>query len=117
MKKRILYYRQMIDYLLDAGDISPADTDWAEVEREHLIQISFFQHERLVHLIVTVTFAVLEILSLIFIEVNCNIFTIIFSGLLLVLLVPYIMHYMLLEREIHKMYAQFDRIVALEFIL
>ena len=53
----------------------------------HLIQVSFFQHERLIHLIVTVTFA------------------------LLILLIPYIRHYYILENEVQKMYGQYDRMM------
>ena len=32
---------------------------------EHLVQVGFFQHERLIHLIVTVTFALLEMLAIV----------------------------------------------------
>ena len=39
MEKRILNYRKYIDELLQK-----TGADWAAVSREHLIQISFFQH-------------------------------------------------------------------------
>ncbi|MFQ8981070.1 MAG: hypothetical protein ACLR6I_11570 [Waltera sp.] len=32
--------------------------------QEHLVQVGFFQHERLIHLIITVTFALLEMLAI-----------------------------------------------------
>ena len=57
MEKRIINYRKYIDELLQKDNL-----DWDEVIREHLIQVSFFQHERLIHLIVTVTFAILEVI-------------------------------------------------------
>ena len=53
MKNRIITYRQRIDALLAHP---PDGTDWDSVLHEHLTQVSFFQHERLIHLIVTVTF-------------------------------------------------------------
>lgn len=56
MEKRILSYRKYIDELLQQTNV-----DWTAVIREHLIQVAFFQHERLIHLIVTVTFAILEV--------------------------------------------------------
>lgn len=61
-----------------------------------------FQHERLIHLIVTVTFAVITVLSL-FAPLLTGIMTLYgFTMLLLVLLVPYIFHYYTLENETQK---------------
>ena len=59
MKNRILTYRKYIDSLLQSGE----DCDWKYIKQEHLTQVAFFQHERLVHLIVTITFAILELLT------------------------------------------------------
>ena len=59
MKNRILTYRKYIDSLLQ----SDKDCDWKYIKQEHLTQVAFFQHERLVHLIVTITFAILELLT------------------------------------------------------
>ena len=57
MKKRIINYRLKIDNLLDNPD-KISKEEWKRILQEHLTQIAFFQHERLVHLIVTVTFAI-----------------------------------------------------------
>jgi len=46
MKKRLVTYRKKIDDLLLQGNCH-----WEELIAEHLVQISFFQHERLIHLI------------------------------------------------------------------
>ena len=59
MEKRILSYRKRIDELLQKEDVN-----WEKILEEHLTQVAFFQHERLIHLIVTVLFAVLEIMSI-----------------------------------------------------
>lgn len=60
MKKRILSYRKRVDALLEDNT---EEKNWNEILEEHLIQIGFFQHERLIHLIVTVVFAILTLLS------------------------------------------------------
>ena len=57
MRKRILEYRKYIDELLKKLESGEAEGDIAHIKAEHLVQISFFQHERLIHLIVTVLFA------------------------------------------------------------
>lgn len=76
--------------------------EWECILEEHLVQIGFFQHERLIHLIVTVTFAVITVLSL-FAPLLTGIMTLYgFTMLLLVLLVPYIFHYYTLENETQK---------------
>lgn len=112
MEKRILAYRKRIDELLQNGN-----ADWKRVLEEHLTQIAFFQHERLVHLIVTVLFAVLEIMSILGTVIltamdSGNIALSIMTILLLVLLIPYIRHYYILENEVQKMYRQYDDLLT-----
>ena len=109
MKHRIINYRKRIDDLIKN---SSKDTDWEAVLSEHLNQISFFQHERLVHLIVTMTFAILEMLSIILFIFSCFPMIIVLPIAFLVLLVPYIFHYYLLENEVQKMYEQYDEILS-----
>lgn len=116
MKKRILTYRKYIDSLLQ----SDKDCDWKYIKQEHLTQVAFFQHERLVHLIVTITFAILELLSVCAyvvvgaIDLSLSFPLLILSFVILILLVPYIKHYYLLENEVQKMYTQYDRICEKE---
>ena len=107
MRKRILAYRRRIDALLAQH---PETTDWNRILQDHLRQIAFFQHERLVHLIVTMTFAVLTMLSFGIVLLTQLIQLTVLTAALLVLLIPYIFHYYLLENEVQKMYAQYDEI-------
>ena len=110
MKKRITEYRKRVDRLL-ADEEEKTYEEWECILEEHLVQIGFFQHERLIHLIVTVTFAVITVLSL-FAPLLTGIMTLYgFTMLLLVLLVPLIFHYYTLENETQKMYAQYDEII------
>ncbi|MDE7259165.1 MAG: hypothetical protein K2N77_08015 [Lachnospiraceae bacterium] len=106
MEQRILNYRKYIDEL-----ISQDSSDWDAVIKEHLIQVSFFQHERLIHLIVTVTFALLEMIVIALSVVSFTIAVGLLAIALLVLLIPYIRHYYILENEVQKMYGQYDRMV------
>ena len=62
MKKRITEYRKRVDRLL-ADEEEKTYEEWECILEEHLVQIGFFQHERLIHLIVTVTFAVITVLD------------------------------------------------------
>jgi len=83
-----------------------------EILREMLVQIGFFQHERLIHLIVTVLFAFLTIFTL-----ACSCFNdsygisfLVLCILCLILLVPYIHHYYVLENGVQKLYEIYDAI-------
>lgn len=113
MEQRILNYRRYID-----GQLTKEDMDWERLREEHLTQIGFFQHERLIHLIVTGLFALLTILavcmSCLAIEAgsSCGIAFLLLAAALLVLLIPYIRHYYILENEVQKMYKQYDVIVT-----
>lgn len=113
MRKRILEYRKYIDELLKKLESGEAEGDIAHIKAEHLVQISFFQHERLIHLIVTVLFAVLEFMAFLFVLLTPNIGTILLVFAVLALLIPYIRHYYLLENEVQKMYVQYDRLEKL----
>ena len=137
MEKRILAYRKYMDELLkqlESGAVSEQEgaqstesdsvNDFAKaltaengsvqfdtLRQEHLTQLSFFQHERLVHLIVTVTFAILEMLAVLIALLFPGIATLLLVIVVMVLLIPYIRHYFILENEVQKMYGQYDRLV------
>lgn len=111
MRKRLMQYRQHIDEML-ANDSGA--TDWNAVIQQHLVQISFFQHERLIHLLVTLAFAIMELLSAVAAVLAPSPLTAALALLLLVLLVPYIVHYYFLENETQKLYAQYDQMIQLQ---
>ena len=77
-----------------------------------LIQIGFFQHERLIHLIVTVTFAILTIIAIMGTLIAPQPALFILVLLLLVLLVPYVRHYYILENGVQKLYQYYDKIAS-----
>ena len=99
MEQRILQYRKSIDEWLEKTEQSAQVSQ--EILRdkmeEHLNQIGFFQHERLIHLIVTVTFALLEMLAILLNVISDSLFSLLLPVVILILLVPYIRHYYILE--------------------
>ena len=103
MAKRIKRYIKYIDELLTKDDI-----DWDKEIQRHLVQIEFFMHERLIHLIVTVLFAVLTVGCCILFVVTEIISLLAIGAALMVLLIPYIKHYYLLENSVQYMYEQYD---------
>ena len=102
-------------------DIKKTDTEEQTMQemvqdklKEHLVQVGFFQHERLIHLIVTVTFALLEMLAIVLSVISDSLFTLLLPIVILILLIPYIRHYYILETEVQKMYGQYDRMRRLQ---
>ena len=85
----------------------------AKEKAELLVQIGFFQHERLIHLIVTVLFALMTILVFLLAVTNFAPWTGVLLLLLLVLLIPYIKHYWLLENGTQKLYQYYDKLEEL----
>ncbi len=80
---------------------------------ELLVQIGFFQHERLVHLIVTVLFALMTILVFLYTMLEFSVWAGVLLLLLLALLIPYIKHYYLLENGTQKLYQYYDKLEVL----
>lgn len=108
MKKRLKAYLKLMSET-DIEALSPEEL--AAFTEDLLIQIGFFQHERIVHLIVTVLFAVLTFMALAMAITmqTVEIFALVIC--LLILLIPYIKHYYLLENGTQKLYVYYDRAV------
>ena len=84
-----------------------------EVLSEFETKIAYFQHERLIHLMVTLSFA-----AFLLFEIFCLFMlpaSFIYAGILLVLIffgltIGYVMHYYFLENSVQKMYHMRDEI-------
>lgn len=110
MYKRLKSYLGRVDSLLGAD---PRTVDWDAAIAEHLVQISFFQHERLVHLLVTLAFALMELISAVATMLFSHPLAVALMLLLLAPLVPYVVHYYHLENGTQRLYAQCDRMIEL----
>lgn len=81
-----------------------------EILKEHIIQIKFFAHERLIHLLVTIAFAMLAFGTFFMTVIAFKLELLLLLFAILILLVPYIMHYYLLENGVQRMYDQYDEL-------
>lgn len=108
MRKRLLDY---IRYLTEECGKEHTREEWEALQSDLLVQIGFFQHERLVHLIVTVLFAVLTFGAVALLMVTGKIVCLVLAVALLVLLVPYIWHYYVLENGTQTLYSFYDTTV------
>lgn len=107
MKRRVLAYLDYVDELLEKEGL-----DWEAESKKHLVQIGFFMHERQVHLIVMVLFALATVISILYANFSGSLIIVALVAALLVLLIPYIMHYYLLENSVQRMYTQYDRMMS-----
>ena len=108
MKRRITQYIDYIDGLLKGSD----EQNWDDVIEKHLIQIRFFAHERLIHLIVFALVAICTVISIMTFIMTGKLELIPLIVMLFVLLIPYCAHYYLLENDVQKMYDQYDEMVG-----
>lgn len=105
MKNEIKEYKEYIK--MQAAD---PDVDKEALAQQLLVRIGFYQHERLIHLIVTMSFAIFFLLSLILVSIN--VYFLALSVLLLVLLVPYIAHYYFLENSTQELYKEYYSLIS-----
>ncbi len=75
-----------------------------------LIQIGFFQHERLIHLLVTLGFSIITIISLFCSTIEYTIPLMIFILGMLIFMFFYVRHYFFLERGVQKLYTYYDKL-------
>lgn len=97
------------EYLTDIDNIisNEKNTNLSQIINNHLTQIKFFQHERLVHLIVTVFVGSMTILFLLFGLLTNNIYLYILFAATFILFIPYIFYYYFLENGVQKLYKQY----------
>ncbi len=105
MEKRLKRYLEMYRKYAE-GEVPLADKE--KVLAEMLVQIQFFQHERLIHLIVTVLFAILAVISILANLVIQEWAVLALCILFFVLLIPYVRHYYILENGVQKLYEYYD---------
>ena len=120
MEKRLKHYLKLYKSISEQN-LSPEEVELRIKSRENinerflaemLTRIGFYQHERLIHLIVTVLFAVLTVMTLFACLLIIQPVLFALELLLLVLLVPYIRHYYILENGTQKLYEYYDTITG-----
>lgn len=100
MKSEIKEYKALVKKTLDDDS---KETNWQQFVEDLTTRIGFYQHERLVHLIVTMTFAIMTVLCLVFSGGVPNLIMLL-GGLFLLLEIPYVWHYYFLENSVQELY-------------
>lgn len=108
MKKEIKEYLAFITKAIDEKNGLTK-----EFTEEMLTRIGFYQHERLIHLIVTMTFAVMTVLSFVILMLKGGTGALLLSLLFLALVITYIAHYYFLENSVQKLYKLYYKAVSL----
>ena len=106
MKEYLNNYIKETDKLIEKGKIKEADIE------NHLIKIKFFQHERLIHLLVTLFYALFLLVS-IFLTKYIPLFAIVII-IFLIFLVFYVRHYFFLENSVQYLYKEYDKMQNLK---
>ncbi len=110
MTKQIKAYLALLEQFFS---VEHENDELLKTRGELLQRISFYQHERLVHLIVTMSFGVFFLISLALTLTvggwGAAALTILFLGLL----IPYIKHYYFLENSVQKMYTYYYKVEKL----
>ena len=83
-----------------------------EIFSEHKDKIAFMQHERIVHFLVTMLFAVVLAIFMGIVIFTENPAMLLLVTIILVLLGFYIKHYYFLENTVQKMYRVYDDILS-----
>ena len=103
MKEYLYNYIDEIDNIIKNNTINN------EIIEKHLIKIQFFQHERLIHLLVTLFYVVVF-----FIFCGLGFIHYIFFSIAIILLIFcifYIIHYFHLENGVQYLYKQYDKLI------
>ncbi len=89
--------------------------DYERIIAYHEKQIEFFQHERLIHLIVTALFAILFFASVFMAVFIQSLAIILLSVMLLIMNIAYIKHYYFLENQVQKLYQDFNKLYEKQY--
>lgn len=105
MKLYLYNYIKEIDELLNNNKRISND-----IIEKHLVKIGFFQHERLIHLLVTLFYG---LLSIIFMILGFAYYYMLFiiAFILLIFLMFYVVHYFRLENGVQYLYKQYDKML------
>ena len=110
LKEYIRSIRELIEEKKNGKNIGDIEV----IRRELLTEIGFWQHERLIHLLVTILFALITMSVLIVIMFSPTIAVLVLFFALLCLLVPYIRHYYILENGVQTLYVLYEELTRLE---
>ena len=109
MLKKLSDYEKELLKMVEAGE--PLSAELLLSVRTH---IGFFQHERLVHELVMILFALLTVGGILFVIVVPEIHVMLLDVLFFALLVPYVKHYYGLENGVQRLYDIYEKLEKLK---
>lgn len=80
------------------------------IKKDFLGHIQFMQHERLIHLLVTMLFASLLMFGFIIMLIYFSWILVVFTAIIFIVEIFYIFHYYKLENGVQKMYRLYDEL-------
>jgi len=98
-------YMEYIKTILKKEDINES------IKKDFLVHIQFMQHERLIHLLVTMLFAALLMFGFIIMLIYFSWILVVFTAIIFIVEIFYIFHYYKLENGVQKMYRLYDELV------
>ena len=104
MTKQIKEY---LSYIRAFMESEHSQEEYASERTLLLKRIELYQHERLIHLLVTLAFAVFFLMALFMFLIKGGVGLLVLTVLFLVLLVPYIKHYYFLENSVQELYKHY----------
>lgn len=113
MREYMINYLRYIENLLHQADNLDEERISA-LRHEILVQIGFLQHERLVHFLVVIVFALAFFIAMGLFLYFKTIGLALLCLLLLVLLIPYIGYYYFLENTTQKFYILYNKLASLD---
>ncbi|HRR76801.1 MAG TPA: hypothetical protein P5191_08315 [Ruminococcus sp.] len=108
------YLTEYMKKVQDRLDKCRTPEELAEIMAEHKDKIAFMQHERIVHFLVTMMFALILAIFMIGTLVINNFMLLLLVTIIIVLEAFYIKHYYFLENTVQKMYRVYDDILSKE---
>ena len=108
MGKKLKEYIIQLQKLLESGENIE---NIEELKKELLVEIGFWQHERFIHLLVTVLFALMTLAVFMILLFYRQISMLILLIALLSLMIPYIRHYYILENGVQTLYVFYERLL------
>jgi len=102
--------KAFIEYMEQAISKPVPDDEKIKLKEELLVKINFFQHERIVHLLVMMLFAICTIITIMGFVAFQSLGVALLFVLLMCLLIPYIVHYYHLENGVQKLYTFYDKL-------
>lgn len=105
----------LTEYMKKTAERLRACSSLRELEKllaEHMDKIAFMQHERIVHFLVTMMFAIILTILICALLFTQNLAVLLLVTIMIVLIAFYIKHYYFLENTVQKMYKVYDEMLA-----